>query len=292
MPDFSIPFITQLVILFEIFASWALLTKKYRRNAFWLWTLFHVYSVVLVGFHYPVRCIVMLWILFLPLLYPQAFSKEYERKPKVLNLATTLLAAFLFGMQMLPFLYSEDARSTLRFEGYGYNMFDANFQCIAKLQVNPLRGPPEAHSYVNQNSRFRCNPRSFLEKAHQRCEASPGSRVSLEVTKSINGAPFYRIVDLPDACGVQFSLFGENEWILSNTATLIGYPAKNAMTGTLSQDPISHSIVLAAPSIHLSEVQQFIQNNLNVFKIFYLLIWFGVFGWTVSRLWYVDFRNR
>ena len=292
MPNFSIPFVTQSLILFEIFASWALLTSKYRKRAFWAWTFFHVYSVILVGFHYPVRCIAMLWILFLPLIHPQVFSREYQSKPKALNGVMLLFAGVLVGMQMLPFLYEEDARSSLRFEGYGYNMFDANFQCFGKITVHKALGPPRVFSYVNQNSRFRCNPRLFLEKVHQRCENSPGSRVALELTKSINGGPFYRIVDLADACHVQFSLFGENDWILSDTARLIGYPTMNAVTGTLSQDPVSHSIVSAKPVIFLTDLQQFIQDNLRFFKLFYLLIWFGALGWTVRRVWYVGLKNK
>ncbi|MEZ4872269.1 MAG: hypothetical protein R2827_08495 [Bdellovibrionales bacterium] len=58
MPLFSdslAPLATNLVILLEIFGSWALMLprKKYFPWLLGLWILFHIYSVTIVGFNYP-----------------------------------------------------------------------------------------------------------------------------------------------------------------------------------------------------------------------------------------------
>jgi hypothetical protein len=275
VPDFGIPLITNGVIVFEIVSGWALLTKRWGKWSFLFWTAFHSYSVILVGFHYPVRCIGMLWALFLPAVFPDRERVfEAANGKRVLQLPALSLLSLMFVMQVLPLVFAEDARRTLRFEGYGFNMFDANFQCQSEMIVHKA----EERSFFQQQidmARYRCSPRTFLQRAHQLCRERNADRVELRVVQSANGQPFYRIIDLPNACQTEFSMFGQNDWIDMSSARMEGYPQPNAVNGRALGS--RSSIVASSPKLFLSPLQEFLQSHLVVFKVIYLLLWSATF---------------
>jgi hypothetical protein len=61
-----IPLISNSVIFLEIWGAFGLLAKSptLRKVSFTLWVIFHLYSITLVQFHYPVRCLMVLLIAF------------------------------------------------------------------------------------------------------------------------------------------------------------------------------------------------------------------------------------
>lgn len=258
VPDSAIPLVTNAVIWFEIWGSWALLHPRFRTPAFWGWLAFHVYSVILVGFFYPFRCVGVLLLLFRP-------GMRVQRGP--LNRPTVAMLAGFALLQVIPHLYPEDHRQTLRFEGYMFNMIEANYQCA--VRIKPLDYPEWSFGFPA--SRRRCGGFEFLQRAKHFCRMTQ-KPVSLQVDQSLDGNPFYRIVDLADACAVQPSLFGSNPWLIAPGSTSpTGYPRANSISAFHTQD--ASAIMAAEPTIKPSPLQNFLRDNLNIARIFYYVLW-------------------
>ncbi len=272
VPKIFIPFLTQSVIIFEIFLSWGLLSEKYRKFSLVLWTIFHVYSVVLVGYYYPTRCILILYSLFLGKL------SEEKKFLKISPLSLLFFGIVIF-FQVVPLLYSEDQKRTLRFEGYAYNMIDANFQCVNKT-TKVMNGLRQEQIEQNTSSMHRCSPRLMLERIKIQCEKNANTQMEWILYQSINGNPFYEIVNEVNACELKFSLFGENKWIKNQSDKIVGYPKHNAVTGNQTfQMQAMNSIIFKDRDIENTSIQTFILNRYNYFYSFYLLLWVGMFTW-------------
>lgn len=271
VPLALVPLATNFMFFAETLMGWTLLSRKWGRSTFWFWTFFHIYSAILVGFYYPIRCLAMLWVLFLPHLKPD-FKLE-NAAPRKLNLGTILLISFLVLLHMVPFGYDEEPRWTLRFQGYGFHMFDANYQCVTKMNYTQDSKIKNFKSEVSK-SRFRCSPALALEDAKNLCESTKNA-VSLSIIKSVNGSPFYKIVDLKDACNVKFSLFGTNDWINNYPVRVEGYPTPNAVAG-VKKLAINASIISDRPSLKLSPLQNVLTEYLKMIQAFYFLFWIFV----------------
>jgi hypothetical protein len=198
-PDATIPLITQGVILAECFLSWGLLSQKFRRVSFVFWLVFHLYSVLMVGFFYPTRCVLFLVVLFLD--GPLAISYR-----QLINTTNLILLSSLLVIQVGWIGVPENTRSTLRFEGYGFNMFDTNFQCVSSYKMNGQSGTTSVLEEYS-HARFRCGPRVFLERYKQYCQEKKLSSLEWKLWQSLNGGPFYEIVNTKNACSLSFSLF-------------------------------------------------------------------------------------
>lgn len=269
-PDSVIPLVTQGVIIFEIFLSWGLLTQRWRMLSVAGWLTFHIYSVILVGFYYPVRCVTMLLILFIA-------TKPNSTGIRQLNGLSIVLMAFMIVLQMMPLAFNEDNKRTLRWEGYGFNMFDANFQCVNRItwtKNSKVTKQTREHFY----SRMRCGPNTFLERIKILCETKKPDNVTWTLRQSLNGGPFKEIIKSNDACNLQFSLFGKNEWILSETeAKSVGYPAPNTISGNAKRTVKGKSkIIFKTPHIKTSSLQDWIKENYTFFFFFYLSLWISV----------------
>lgn len=272
VPKMMIPFVTQAVIVFEVCFSWGLLSKKYGKSSLILWTLFHIYSVILVGFYYPTRCILVLFSLFL---------NQSNVDKKVLNLSPSVILFFstIVFFQIIPLAYQEDPKKTLRFEGYAYNMIDANFQCVSKI-TKIIDG--EKQEVIEQNSRsmHRCSPRFFLERIRIQCQQFKFNRIEWQLYQSVNGNPFIEIVNEGDACKLNFSLFGKNSWIKSESEKIVGYPNYNSIDGkSFYLTNKSESIIFKKKEIEITPIQIFILNNYKWFYFSYLILWVGMFTW-------------
>ena len=75
----------------------------------------------------------------------------------------------------------------------------------------------------------RCDPYEYFTRIKQRCEKNSYiERIALEFDHSINGGPFYRIIDERDVCELEYKPFSHNEWIkLPGEAPIVGYPLKD-----------------------------------------------------------------
>lgn len=261
-PDWSIPFVTNGVILFEILGSLALLTRRWAKPAFWTWVVFHVYSAILVGFTYPVRCLAVLFALF--------FNTPFaDRARWQLGWSTRVLMGVFVILQLLPRFYAEDPHRTLRFEGYMFNMFQANYQCSAEFEFFDS-GQKRVRQMTENSARKRCSPFHYLQRAQHLCRRTT-QPVSLKLDQSLDGQPFYRIVDLTDACSAKASLFGANPWLRGELESiLVGYPDRNAIFGPPTQ---RGSTVFFEPKVAISPVQMWLRAHLVQMQTFYFAVW-------------------
>jgi len=256
LPQGLTPFWTESVIVSQVFGCWFLLSqhKILQRIAVVYFTIFHLYSGVLVYYPYPTVTEPALLILFGPL-----YRHQWPPLRKT-AIAGWLLVAILILFQVPSSLIQGDVKITMEGYRFGMWMFDANHQCIAQFNVYykpDATGLTPYHeesdnaicstqqcvtlrdtSQVNgqwittirvesPRAEIRCSPYTMWQTYISLC-ASNVERVAYTFDHSINGGPFYRIVDVPDMCGLTYSPFSHNSWIQEPPAApIVGYPVKN-----------------------------------------------------------------
>jgi hypothetical protein len=259
LPTALTPLFTNLVVFSQVAGAWFLLSSRpwLRNAALAFFILFHLYSGILVYYHYPSVSLPLLIILF-------GMYARYQRPPWNSRAAAGwifVIALFLFHIP--PYFIEGDRRLTLEGNRYGMFMFEANHQCVAEVSahlkpdgdfVEPLSGTTtalecggqtclvsrevyEQDGLVVRKERFetgaswnRCDPYEYFRRAKQRCALSPAvEKIGLVFDHSINGGPFYRIVNEENLCDLEYMPFSHNEWIkLPPEAPPVGLPVKDA----------------------------------------------------------------
>lgn len=260
LPDGLAPVFTNVVIFSQVILCWFLLSRnKYlQRGALLFFVFFHLYSGVLVGYNYPTAAIVPLLILFGPL---------YRRVPTPLDkksVAGWIALVLVIAFQAIGFLIPGDRRMTLEGDRYGMFMFEADHQCrivatvrsrvsdaegrgaLARWESQPgnlcfnylcLTGVSERYdgtikerseTFESNFSMYRCDPYELWARYQPRCKLPSTERIGLTLDHSINGGPFYRIVNTENVCDLTYKPFSKNEWIKEPPeAPIIGVPVKN-----------------------------------------------------------------
>jgi hypothetical protein len=248
------PPFTNLVIFMQVIGSWFLLSKHriLQRLALLYALIFHLYSGILVYYLYPSITLPPLLILFGPMYRysPTPFSRK-----AIAGWIVILLVALF---QLLGFIIPTDRRLTLEGNRFGMFMFEANHQCIATVRTYSTGGLLATSSadvlscqgfyclthtssyrengltvkedrYESPSAWNRCDPYEWWAQLHTRCAMNPAVvRVAFQFDHSINGGPFYRIVDVPNICDVIYRPFVHNDWILMPPeAQIVGYPVQN-----------------------------------------------------------------
>ena len=254
-PDSLIPFFTNVVIFMQVVGAWLLISTRHlvQRSVLLFFIAFHLYSGIIVYYHYPSITLPLLLILFGPMY-------RYSLPPFHLSsIAGWLCIALIFLFHLPPLLIEGDRRLTLEGNRYGVFMFEANHQCIATIRtyrtVNTSPIPQSmvgtnctaqtcltATKFYEDNGLFveeqryetgaawnRCDPYVEWSRLHGRCARNPSiERIAFTFDHSINGGPFYRIVDTPNICDLAYKPFSHNAWIVSPPdATIIGIPVKD-----------------------------------------------------------------
>ena len=137
-------------------------------------------------------------------------------------------------------------------------MFEANHQCVANVRIfetgetvasttsNTLscssfycqvetrtymagREVVEDTKYESAGAWSRCDVYSWWANLTEKCRERPQiNRIAFTFDHSINGGPFYRIVDTVDICTLTYLPFVHNSWIhTSKDAPVIGFPVQN-----------------------------------------------------------------
>jgi len=225
-PDAIAPFITNLVIFMEMVGAWFLLSsnKLLQRSALVFFIIFHLYSGILVEFRYPATVLPALLILFGPLyrVTPVPIQKK--------ALWGWIFISMLFIFQFLSILIPGDEKITLEGNKYGLYMFEANHQCISTVNIYKKDGTVENNRAESALARSRCDPYRRWFALQQICSRDKEvTRIEWQFDHSINGGPFYRIVDEQNVCSLNYKPLGHNEWIRTpeDGAPRIGYPVKN-----------------------------------------------------------------
>lgn len=223
-PDALAPVVTNTVIAMEMVGAWFLLSRRpfVQRAVFSFFVFFHLYSGIFVSYHYPTIVLPMLIVLFGPYYTPaQGVPGDLP------SLRGWLFLALLGLVHFIPALIPGDRRMTLEGNFYGLFMFEANHQCHIRMYEGDRL---IADAAVNR-AYLRCDPYKYMKQAQKRfCDGGAGvpHNKRLVILHSINGGPFYEIVNEADVCGLTYRPFGRNEWIRTQeTAPALYRPSRN-----------------------------------------------------------------
>ena len=248
-------FLTNLVIFLQVIDCWFLMSRNWilQRLSLAFGIIFHLYSGVLVFYNYPSVALPPLLILFGPMYrhQPIPFSKK--------SIGGWIIILIVGLFQLLGFVTSPDRFLTLEGHRFGMFMFEANHQCIVTFKTYSKEAgkvPPRKWSGLDCNSLWctvatseetasdgltvntrtlesasawnRCDPYEIWTRPRSACKDPKTARVSMLFDHSINGGPFFRMIDEPDICSLTYKPFSHNEWIkVPPYAPVVGYPVEN-----------------------------------------------------------------
>lgn len=228
IPDALIPLATNGVIILELVIVWFLFSSRrsVRYAVLALLSVFHTYSVVYVGYTYPAVAFPMVLVLFLPM-DRVLVSRELLRRAAVgVGILCAVLLAHIayyatYGFQ--PF--------SLEGNKLRMYMFDANYQCRSSATFMYADGSSRALTSDSYYAKYRCDPYAHWFYFNQLCGERGGPEsVRWTFDSSVNGSPFFRIIDVADACALPYRPFGRNAWIRvpgEELVPIVGYPEKN-----------------------------------------------------------------
>lgn len=221
------PIAVNIVIFSQVVGCWFLLSRNVlvRRVAAGFFIFFHLYSGILVGYHYPTTALVLAIILFSVFSF-ENFDPPFDRR----SLPGWVFIAILLMLQISPYLIRGDSKMTLEGNYYGLYMFEANHQCASHATIYWKSGTSSAVSRSSTSARARCDLYVYWFPMKQACLRNPNiERVAWTFDHSINGGPFYRIVDEANVCTLTYRPFSHNTWVRlpEDGASIVGYPVKN-----------------------------------------------------------------
>lgn len=287
VPDAIAPIFSNLVIGLEIFVTWWLLSQDQRKRniAVALYVVFHLYSILIVGVRYPVYTLFPLVILF------YLASPAVPRRLRGWDYLGYAPIMIMLVLQLLPYTWGKDKRYTQ--EGYklGLGMFDANHQCRSLLRYNYQDGTSREEKQESRQGMNRCMPYVVWWEIQKSCRNSKLKSVEWKFDHSINGEPFYRVVDEANACDLKYKAWGSNDWIHEPNLDSIpvGYPERNHAWG---RDPkISNPIVHTEPRQQKTWLQAQLLPYIPTLQIFWLLTWIFVALFQFGRILRANLRN-
>ena len=224
-PDWSIPLMTNFVIFMEMIATWFLLGRNrvLQRSVLMFFIAFHLYSGLLVGYRYPATVLPMLIILFGP--WYRYTPPPFDKK----SLFGWMLIVLMLVLQLIPKFIPGDEKMTLEGNKYGLYMFESNHQCVSTATIYLENGMTATLTDESVVARARCDPYRYWFRLRASCDLPDIEHIAWTFDHSINGGPFYRIVDVPDACTLTYAPFEHNAWIRTakDAPSIIGYPVEN-----------------------------------------------------------------
>ncbi len=278
-PDISIPLWSNIAIITQIILCWMLLLNK-NTKFFLLAELyfmsFHFYSGILVEYRYLLSTIpLMIALYILPVWVP--YKKSY-------NIFSYIFIFFLFVAQSVAIMIPGDQKLTLEWNEYWLYMFEANHQCIATYSIIYTSWEVTKQFRTSKLARDRCDPYDAIKRYESRCTQDGVERIAMTFDHSINGEPFYRIVDQRDICGLHYIPFARNSWIKSeyDSPEIIGYPVKDFfdwVTASMSNEPSSVDTIIRLPwlehtdKVSMSMTQKMIVPFVGSITKLYWSIW-------------------
>lgn len=269
-----VPFFSNLVILAEILFPWFFdsTNKIYRYGSLGFFIIFHVYSILFVGYHYPTFTLIPLLVLFC--IKDRTYSVKISTNPKSYLLGSMFLILLIL-INTLPKFISKDYAITTHWQKYGLSMIDFNYQCVSKTTIFLKDKKTLKDTYASSKSMNRCGPYNQFQRLKHRCTTDNDiESISWKFYQSINGSPFYQIVNVENACLLNYNLIEKNDWIKlpDEGAEIVGYPAANI---TYDRDLIdSENIIKPTPSIDTTPFQKILADHLSKLKIIWTSIWF------------------
>lgn len=290
IPDALIPLAVNVVTIMQIVGCWFLLSKNRKISDYtmYFFIFFHLYSTILVAYRYPITTVLSLLIIFVISRDTNYVNDFSLRKNTVVFY---LFVVFLFSLQSIAILIPGDQKLTLEGNNYGLYMFEANHQCISRVQQI---GKPEIVK-MSYDSRNRCDPYIYLKSIQSLycSKATTTNKVHWVFDHSINGEPLRRIVDEADVCTLVYLPFTHNTWIKTEKeAPIVGNVYKNVTltsrggdTNILTKDGYIFPSFLAKSSpVTKTALQLFLEKYIIEIKYFYWGIWFSSLSYALYIL--------
>ena len=277
---------TNIVIVSQIVAILIYFTKQKTLIflASWSMLFFHLYSTILVGYRYPITSASLVIILF--------FIKDNTEEnnlflpiKKVFNFKNIVFIFFLivlFYLQFISVFIKGDTKLTLEGNFYGLYMFEANHQCVS--QVYDKKGDLLLKDF-SYDARNRCDPKRYLQAIKKDfCSLENKEKfggISWTFDHSINGSPFYRIVDEKSSCDLSYKPFSHNIWIKTefDNPEIIFLSRQNLYSVDYGNDfiikngALSSTLLQDFPINKLSNLQEKINVYKNYIIEFYWFLW-------------------
>jgi hypothetical protein len=280
--DNMLPLFTNVVIFMQIVGTWFLFSKNkvFQKIAFFYFLSFHIYSGLLVGYRYITTTIPILIILFYT---PYDWRKELSVFPLRSFVPGFIFISFLFLFQFVGIFIKGDQKLTLEGNNYGLYMFESNHQCVSEL-IFYKEGKQISQKRESVNARYRCDPYHSLKRFQETlCKQVPVQRWTFD--HSINGGPFYRIVDEENPCDLTYEAFTHNSWIKTeqDSPAIVGYPQKNYYYYSSVKPPISKNVVFDTPQIELTPLQKAVAPHTELYKKIYWILWISSLCFVVLK---------
>lgn len=199
-----------LIITFFTISSFSMWyrNKLVRNISFSFLFLFHVYSIILVGFRFPSICMVALLVVFTADYQEFSFTKFYSEKIIV------LIVFFLIVAQSIPILIRGDEHITGEGEKYGFYIFNTNKQCSLEKVYKYKDGKLEIKNDVIHKALYLCNPYDAWFVSQMECKNHAIEKISFKFNISLNGSPYFKVVDNDNICNINvYHPFRHNDWI-------------------------------------------------------------------------------
>ena len=210
VPDTLLPYVgVGFFLMCSILPLFLLSTiAKVRLTALALLTIFHLYSITMVGFRYPILLLPILWLLFYFEEEKIVFQKQYLK-----DYVGVLIISLMVFLQFVPLFIQGDERLTGEGYRYGYYMYDGNHQCVSTKKVFFNNGETKDIVWENTKAMYACDPYEEWYKIQRWCDPKNVSKIAWTYDHSLNGALYRRIVNVENACGLLYHPFSHNAWI-------------------------------------------------------------------------------
>ena len=230
VPDRIIPLASNLALLVQLVISYFLLSTNWtlQRVSLCAFVLFNLYAVAFAGFLFPMIALPLLLVCFCPRVVPAEHPRHWKSLVPVALLGMILLA------QGASFLSPHDPYLTNIGSRFALKSFDANHQFIVSQTVTFKDGSTDKTYAAGYGANYKPEPAlAYYQIKRLWCKKPNVVSVALQLDSSINGGPFYRVVDVPNMCSVAFHAFGANDWIKRSAedAAVVGYPVKDEEDG-------------------------------------------------------------
>ncbi|HVM68625.1 MAG TPA: hypothetical protein VM204_02180 [Gaiellaceae bacterium] len=229
VPEALVPASCAYVLVLELVMVWGLLSSRawVRWAVLAQLALFHVASVSVVGWFYPLTMFGLLSLLF-------PVSEEHARTAVTFSsLASNasgarrsvLVTAGVFSaLQLVPWLHRGDPALTGEGRLFALHMFDARVSCEGGAELDVAGQPPMPVVLLppGESIRMRCDPLVIAANVRRTCREpwarAPGARLDVAVdAKRTTDASMRPLVRIADACHnlPTYTVLGENPWIVA-----------------------------------------------------------------------------
>ncbi len=272
LPFFSkeaLPIATNFVILLETLCPLLLTTGRKQRVVFWALMVFHLYSIVLIGYRYPIHSMLPLWILFYPKQNHLSTQSSFGLKSSV----GWLSLMFWFVWQLPHMYYSDENKWDLRAYKYGVGMFEANHQCFSQIRVLYKDGHEELSEDTSRAAQKRCQVYATFYFLKKQCQEDTNiERIEWLYAHSVNDSAMKKQVDTKNVCELNYNWPESNDWVIPfEEAEVLGYPYPNHLNG---EDPYKpEPMISEEPQIKPTKVQAFLKPYNHIIVMFWQILW-------------------